>query len=118
MTSTMSPQHIADPETRRALHDALLRITGRVLVEVRITRTRWPEGLRWVAMVQAVDRKAPSRRREIPLAHGGQHKKIALLLRDAFPFAKWDRAQDYDVTSGVLRQHVVQTPSFLRGENL
>ncbi|MGW6911488.1 hypothetical protein [Streptomyces sp. NPDC054940] len=111
----------ADAVTRDRLRGQLRELTGRVLAEVRITRVRWPEGLRWVAMALADHRpyaRAATRRREVPLAEGALHHDIAILLRDAFPHADWSVAQDYDVTTGVLREHVVRLPACLRGDAL
>lgn len=116
--STATGTTMADPATRDRLRGQLRELTGRVLAEVRITRVSWPEGLRWVAMVLAVNGKAPARRREVPLAEGGQHHEIAILLRDAFPHADWSHAQDYDVTTGTLREHAVRLPACLRGDAL
>jgi hypothetical protein len=118
MSADTAAVHVLDDDQRLALHDRLRRITGRNLTEVRITRVRWNDGLRWVALALTVDPDPPFASREIPLAHGGQHREIALLLRNSFPHADWSRAQDYDVATGVLRQHVVRRPACLRGEQL
>lgn len=118
MTATVET---ADAVTRDRLRVQLRALTGRVLAEVRITRVRWPEGLRWVAMALADHRpyaRAATRRCEVPLAEGTLHKDIAILIRDAFPRADWSRAQDYDVTTGTLREHAVRLPACLRGDAL
>ncbi|MFF0139738.1 hypothetical protein ACFYRN_25200 [Streptomyces sp. NPDC005227] len=102
----------------RHLGDRLRAITGRAVAEVRITRVRWPEGLRWVAMILAADPRAPRGRREVPITEAGQHRKLALLLRDTFPHADWAHAQDYDVGAGTLREHLVRLPDCLAGDAL
>ncbi|MFD7793568.1 hypothetical protein [Streptomyces sp. NPDC059759] len=102
----------------RHLRDRLSAITGHTLAEVRITRVSWPEGLRWVATTLAADSRAARGRREVPLTEAGQHRTIALLLRDTFPHADWGHAQDYDVVAGVLREHAVRLPACLTGEAL
>lgn len=117
--STATPtRHVAEARTRDALRANLLRITGRTLVEVRITRPRWNDNLHWVAMALTVSRRSPAVRREVPLAGGGLHREIGLLLRDAFPHADWSVAQDYDVVDGILTEHVTRVPACLRGDDL
>jgi hypothetical protein len=69
-------------------------------------------------MALAVDCKACWGRREVPLPSGGLHHDIAILIRDAFPHANWAVAQDYDVATGVLREHSVRLPACLRGDDL
>ncbi|MET7776263.1 hypothetical protein ABZU94_10705 [Streptomyces mirabilis] len=118
MTTATRTRHAAEPLTRNALRAELLRITGSTLVEVRITRPRWDDRLHWVAMALAVSRRSPATRREVPLAEGGQHREIGLLLRDAFPHADWSAAQDYDVVGGILTEHVTRVPACLRGDEL
>ncbi|MFF9238437.1 hypothetical protein ACF1AY_16095 [Streptomyces sp. NPDC014776] len=105
-----------DTVRRTAVRDELRRITGRQLAEVRITRVRWDNGLRWVALALTVDPRAQHRYREVPLADGSQHKRIARLLRDTFPHANWAVAQDYNVTTGVLSEHIVRVPACLGGD--
>jgi hypothetical protein len=102
----------------RRVRERLYDITGLTLAEVRITRVRWPEGLRWVAMTLAAHPTAARKHREIPITEAGQHKTIALLLRDAFPHANWSRAQDYDVTTGLLREHTPRVPDCLMSDAL
>ncbi|MEU1596161.1 hypothetical protein ABZ468_25710 [Streptomyces sp. NPDC005708] len=114
MTTVAPAEYAAPARQRDRVSRELLRITGRMAVEVRITRTRWPDGLHWVAMVLVIDPRAPWGRREVPLTEGGQHREIALLLRGAFPNADWARAQDYDVVTGTLREHLVRLPACLR----
>lgn len=109
-------KNVLDTSRRLAIRNDLRRITGRLLAEVRITRVRWDNGLRWVALALTVDPQPPFGHREVPLADGSQHKRIALLLRDAFPHANWAVAQDYDVATGVLTEHVVRIPACLGGE--
>jgi len=113
---TEPAQQRASKRLRRHLARSLRRITSRDVAEVRITRVRWDDGLHWVALALAVDPRPPFGHREIPLADGSLHHEIALLLRDTFPHANWATAQDYDVTAGVLREHLVQMPTCLRGE--
>lgn len=98
------------------VRDVLDALTGHDLAEVRITSVNWPDGPQWVAMTLTADPLAVRARREIPLEEGSQHKAIAFLLRDAFPDADWFRAQDYDVTTGVLREHTPRIPSCLMSE--
>ncbi|MGW0993482.1 hypothetical protein ACWD5V_09260 [Streptomyces sp. NPDC002523] len=116
MTTETAPKNTANKRTRRALRDNLWRITGRNIAEVRITRVRWDDGLRWCALALTVDPQPPFGHREVPLPDGSQHREIALLLRDAFPHANWARAQDYDVETGALREHVTPMPECLRGD--
>ncbi|MFJ2004738.1 hypothetical protein [Streptomyces chartreusis] len=93
----------------RPLAEALRDITGFYSVtEVRITPARYGNGTVWCAMALA------SNRREIPLP-GELRKLVVDLLNRAFPSADWSRAQDYDVTAGILREHVVRLPACLRG---
>ncbi|MGV4984560.1 hypothetical protein ACVB8X_14155 [Streptomyces sp. NRAIS4] len=110
------PEHTADESKRLVLRDDLRRIIGRAIAEVRITRVRWQDSLRWVALALSVDPKPPFGHREVPLTDGDQHREIALLLRDAFPHANWSVAQDYDVETGTLREHVTPLPECLRGD--
>ncbi|MFJ9114431.1 hypothetical protein ACIRJO_02660 [Streptomyces sp. NPDC102394] len=98
----------ATEEERRTLDQLLYILVGRSVKEVRITRVNWPEGKRWVTTVFGLNGK------EVPLYERGLHKQAAIVLRDAFPDANWARAQDYDVKTGVLREHVVQLPAGLR----
>lgn len=100
--------HRASGETVSALRQQLYTLVGRAVKEVRITRVNWPNGKRWVALIIGVTGQ------EVPLFDRGLHHQAALVLRDAFPHANWAVAQDYDVTSGVLREHVVRMPSSLR----
>src|SRR3546814_721906 len=86
-----------------------------VLAEVRVTCVRWDDGLRWCVVTFAVDPRGPARRREVPVPEGRDHHDIATLLRNAFPDARWDIAQDYDVTFGVLTEHITLVPGALLG---
>lgn len=104
-----------DDAAREHLRERLRVITGRVLAEVRITSVRWDDGLRWCVTPLAVDRRSPARRREVPVPQGRDHHDIATLLCNAFPDAGWDVAQDYDVTFGVLTEHITLIPSVLLG---
>ena len=107
--STQAPEMKANAKTRRSLDEQLHTLVGRAVKEVRITRVTWPEGKKWVAMAIG------THGREIPVYDGGLHHQAAMVLRDAFPDANWGVAQDYDVATGVLREHVISIPSSLRG---
>lgn len=100
----------ASAKTRRALSEQLYTLFGRPVKEVRITRVTWPEGKKWVAMVIGTHGK------EVPVFDRGLHDQAAIVLRDAFPHANWGVAQDYDVATGVLREHVIRMPASLRGD--
>lgn len=102
----------ASATTLAALHERLYVLLGRRVREVRITRVTWTDGKRWVAMVIGTNGK------EVPIFDGGLHHQAAVVLRDAFPDADWSVAQDYDVATGILRQHVVRVPASLRGDEL
>jgi len=106
----MSTQDTASAETRRVLQEQLYTLFGRPVKELRITRVTWPEGKKWVAMVIGTNGK------ELPIFDGGLHHQAAIVLRDAFPHANWSRARDYDVATGVLREHVTRVPATLRGD--
>ncbi|MEV7684511.1 hypothetical protein [Streptomyces bungoensis] len=108
--SSAATEFMADDTKRSRLKQQLYTLVGRSVKEVRITRVRWPEGKRWVAMVIG------STGHEVPLHDGGLHHQAAIVLRDAFPHANWGRAQDYDVATGVLREHVTPMPATLRGK--
>lgn len=109
MTS-QATEFTATAEERRTLDQLLYILIGRSVKEVRITRVRWPEGKRWVAMVIGATGH------EVPLYESGLHHQAASILQDAFPHANWGRAQDYDAATGVLREHVTPMPASLRGE--
>ncbi|WP_128803674.1 MULTISPECIES: hypothetical protein [unclassified Streptomyces] len=107
----MSPQpavHRAAGETVSALRQQLYTLVGRAVKEVRLTRVNWPDGKRWVATVFGLNGK------EVPLYDRGLHHQAAMVLKEAFPQANWAVAQDYDVKSGVLREHVVRMPACLQ----
>ncbi|WND34009.1 hypothetical protein RI578_06735 [Streptomyces sp. BB1-1-1] len=106
--STTPTEFQADAGARRALEVQLYTLVGRPVAEIRITRVKWPEGKRWVALALAPNR------REIPMREGGLHHQAAVILRHAFPSANWAVAQDYDVATGTLRQHVTPVPASLR----
>ncbi|MFD1656943.1 hypothetical protein ACFSL4_01510 [Streptomyces caeni] len=118
MSAHTSVEYVLDESRRRALSDDLRRMTGYLLAEVRVTRTQWQDGPRWVVLALAVDEQPPFGHREIPLVEGDNHRQIAGLLQAAFPAADWDRAQDYHVTDGILREHLVRLPASLRGDAL
>lgn len=94
--------------TRSALHQQLYILIGRSAKEVRITRVRRREGNRWVAMVIGAGGQ------EVPLRGSGLHHQAAVVLREAFPHANWSIAQNYDVTTGTLTEHVVRLPAHPR----
>jgi hypothetical protein len=97
---------------RRALDQRIYLLVGRRATEVRITRVNWPGGARWVTTVFGLGG------REVPLYARGLHLQAALVLKDVFPDADWSTAQDYDVKTGVLRQHVAPAPAGLREDKL
>ncbi|WAZ20232.1 hypothetical protein STRCI_001333 [Streptomyces cinnabarinus] len=108
MSKTASTDHTLDDSHRLVLRDDLQRITGRILTEVRITQTLYGGGIAYCAM--ALDEQ----RREVPLP--GIQRDVVDRVRRAFNRADWSRAQDYNVTVGVLREHVVRRPACLRGD--
>ncbi|MFF7966703.1 hypothetical protein ACFZC3_15215 [Streptomyces sp. NPDC007903] len=99
------PRYTADERTRTRLDRQLGDIAGAALSEVRITPALYGDGTVWCAMALDLDG------REVPLA--GRTREVASLLREAFPGARWNRAQDYDVASGKLRKHVIELPAAL-----
>ncbi|MGP4085441.1 hypothetical protein [Streptomyces sp. KR55] len=109
--SSQTSEYQATDDTRTALDQQLYTLFGRAVREVRITRVSWPDGKRWVAMAIGTHGG------EIPLHDGGLHHQAAMVLRDAFPHANWSRAQDYDVATGTLREHLVRVPASLRGDD-
>lgn len=116
MKATKARTRQASVRTRDRLAAQLRDISGCRLAEVRITPALYGGGTTWCAMAFGVDRTAPWNRREVPLP--GVHGEIASLLRKAFPSADWDRAQDYDVVTGLLSEHVTELPACLRGDAL
>jgi hypothetical protein len=106
--STQPAIHQAPGETVSALRQQLYTLVGRAVKEVRLTRVNWPDGKRWVATVFGVTGN------EVPLYDRGLHHQAAMVLKAAFPDANWSAAQDYDVRTGVLREHVVRIPASLR----
>ncbi|MFI5973589.1 hypothetical protein [Streptomyces sp. NPDC051452] len=106
--SAPRPHHLtAGQRTRRRLVSALNEITRSSVAEIRITPARYGDGTVWCAMALTAGR------REVPLP--GHARQVASLIREAFPLADWSRAQDYHVTSGVLREHVTPMPAALNG---
>ncbi|MFE6362921.1 hypothetical protein ACFVP3_23345 [Streptomyces sp. NPDC057806] len=101
-------QHRASTTSRERVRRDLAVIAGRELTEVRITPALYGGGLSFCAM--ALD----GQHREVPLPRI-QHA-VADRVRRAFPRADWSRAQDYDVTSGVLTEHVTRLPACLTGD--
>ncbi|MGW3152712.1 hypothetical protein [Streptomyces sp. NPDC001089] len=119
MSTATATRHVAGARLRARLQRTLSAITGRALVELRVTRLRWSDGgVHWVAMALVAAGRDDAARRELPLAGGGLHQELARVLRDAFPRADWGVAQDYDVTAGVLTEHVTHMPMCLRGDEL
>lgn len=101
-------QHLtAGKRTRNRLRQQLHEIAHRIVAEVRITPALYGGGTVWCAMAIGPGR------REVPLP--GQTRQVVSLLREAFPLAAWDRPQDYDVATGVLRERLVQLPACLTG---
>ncbi|MFJ2178934.1 hypothetical protein ACIOHE_39330 [Streptomyces sp. NPDC087851] len=76
------------------------------LAEVRITPYRHGDGRFWCVMALGCER------REVPLPKGAP-ATISAALRAAFPLARWDVAQDYDITTGVLTEHITPLPACL-----
>lgn len=113
MTATAAT-HRADARTCHRLRNRLTEILRRTPHEIRVTHVRWGDGSRWCVLALTVRTQPPFSLREIPIADGDHHRAIADLLKDAFPDAWWDRAQDYDVADGVLREHITQLPACLR----
>lgn len=102
---------VAGRRTRKRLAERLRDITGFYAVaEVRITPALYGGGTVWCAMAIG------SNRREIPLP--GVARQVTAVIREAFPGADWDRAQDYDVTTGALTEHVTAMPEALAGDAL
>ncbi|MFD4343457.1 hypothetical protein ACFWQ6_01005 [Streptomyces coelicoflavus] len=99
----------ASDTVRRALDEQLYTLVGRPVREVRLTRVRRTEGLRWVAMVIGPNGK------EVPLYDRGLHHNAAVILREAFPDADWSAAQDYEVRTGTLTRRTTAAPAGLRG---
>lgn len=100
----------ADRSARDRMRRRLAELTARDVIEVRVTPAAYGEGTVWCAM--AID----SNRREIPLP--GRTGKVAALVRHLFPDADWDRAHDYDVTTGALTEHAIAIPGCLLGDAL
>ncbi|MET9081393.1 hypothetical protein ABZX77_05730 [Streptomyces sp. NPDC004237] len=95
--------------TRDRLYCKLTAITGRAVSEVRVTPALYGDGSVWCAMAIGCDL------REIPLP--SKSHEVAAVIRAAFPGANWARAQDYDVTTGALVEHIVRMPACLGGED-
>ena len=105
----MSTTLQAADTVRRALDQQLYTLVGRPVREVRLTRVRRSEGLRWVALVVGLNGK------EVPLYDHGLHHSAAVILREAFPGADWSAAQDYEVRTGTLTRRTTAAPAGLRG---
>ena len=110
MTTTTTGVMPAGPLTRDRVYCKLRAITGRAVYEVRVTPAMYGEGTVWCAMAIGCDM------REIPLP--SKAREVVAAIREAFPKADWDRPQDYDVTTGVLREHIVPIPACLGGDAL
>ncbi len=104
-----TPTFQAADAARRALDQQLYTLVGRPVREVRLTRVRRSEGLRWVAMVIGLNGK------EVPLYDPGLHHTAAVILREAFPGADWSTAQNYEVRTGTLTRRTTAAPAGLRG---
>ncbi|MFI6248984.1 hypothetical protein [Streptomyces sp. NPDC051016] len=107
MSTTTTGVMPAGQLTRDRLYCRLRAITGRAVYEVRVTPALYGDGTVWCAMAIGCDQ------REIPLP--SKSREVAAAIRAEFPRADWDRAQDYDVTTGVLREHTVPMPACLGG---
>ncbi|MFK0172661.1 hypothetical protein ACIQU5_28080 [Streptomyces sp. NPDC090306] len=92
----------ADTATATRLASQLRGIAGREVAEARITPATYGGGQVWCVLL------LDPRRREIPAP--GRTRQIVDYVRSAFPDAQWNRAQDYDVTAGVLVEHTVARP--------
>jgi hypothetical protein len=109
MTAPIRPRsEQAHPELRLLLRTHLHAAAGRPVAEVRVTHHRRADARLYCVMALSADR------REVPLPKGAA-KLISDALRSAFPHARWSRAQDYDVTTGVLVEHLTLLPACLRG---
>lgn len=106
MTATKTKAERANAELRLLLLTRLREAAGRDVTEVRLTSYRRGSGRFWCVLVLGCDR------REVPLPQGAP-KKISDALRSAFPSARWSRAQDYDITTGVLTEHRTAMPACL-----
>ncbi|MET7477957.1 hypothetical protein ABZT17_26820 [Streptomyces sp. NPDC005648] len=106
--SSRTSEWTATAKERRALDEQLYTLVGRSVKEVRVTRVNWPKGYRWVTTFFGTNG------REVPVFDRGLHHQAAVILREVFPRASWGRAQDYEVATGTLREHVVRLPSALR----
>ncbi|MEV7422833.1 hypothetical protein [Streptomyces sp. NPDC091212] len=96
------------PATTTLRHQLWARLrtaVGREVIEVRLTP--YHRGSTWCVMALGTNRH------EVPLPKGAA-RAISDGLRRAFPDAAWDVAQDYDVTTGVLTEHVTVLPACLR----
>ncbi|MFJ1581591.1 hypothetical protein [Streptomyces sp. NPDC088182] len=96
----------ATAAVRLRLLTRLRTITGRDVTEVRLTSHGPGRPSFWCVLALGTDRQ------EVPLPKGGA-QQIAHHMRLAFPAARWDRAQDYDVTTGVLAEHITVLPDCL-----
>ncbi|MFD4830202.1 hypothetical protein ACFWPV_10155 [Streptomyces uncialis] len=107
MTSIGTPvEHTVDLDTHADLYRQLGQLIRRRVAEIRLTPQHWQDRTVWCALLLAPDRS------EVPLPQGAA-ADIAALLTGAFPHARWDRAQDYDVETGVLTEHQVHVPAAL-----
>lgn len=103
---------LARNEVTSALKRQLLEIAQAPVFEVRVTPV-WStrDGApRLIWTVQALN----ARRHEMPLPAGGMVRVVSL-LKGFFPLAAWDVPQDYNVTTGVLSEHIRVQPACLRG---
>ncbi|MGW7355143.1 hypothetical protein ACWGI0_00230 [Streptomyces sp. NPDC054802] len=109
MTAPSRPRSVqATSELRLLLRTRLHAAAGAPVAEVRITHHQRAGAQLYCVMALGTDR------REVPLPKGAA-RDITGTLRTAFPRARWSRAQDYDVTTGALVEHVTRLPACLTG---
>lgn len=92
-----------------ALNAGLRAVAGWLVAEVRITPVTCTRdgGHQRMWAVCALD----SRGGEIPPP--GVAVQVVNLIRRAFPLARWGRAQDYRLATGVLAEHITRLPAAL-----
>ena len=110
MSTVRSSVSAASQQARDRLWHQLNIITRRDVIEVRVTPAQYGTGQVWCAMAIGCNR------REVPLP--GRAREVAALIREEFPDVDWDRAHDYDVTTGVLTEHTIAVPGYLLGDAL
>ncbi|WP_327377957.1 hypothetical protein OG393_30770 [Streptomyces sp. NBC_01216] len=101
----------APPDLHALITARVTALAGTGIGELRLTPYQRGTTRFWCVMALGVDR------REVPLPQGAP-RRLSDALREAFPAARWDRAQDYDVRSGILTEHVIVLPEILKGSVL